>query len=188
MSTEAPLAGKWMQILKEITPGLSRAALLFNPETAPYAGEYFRHAESAAAPLSVDLIAAPVHDEKEIDGALTTFAGQPHGGLIVMPDAFTRSHRQRIIAVAAQHHLPAIYADRSFATDGGLISHGGDAPDVGYRQAASYVDRILRGEKPANLPVVQPSKFEFIINLRTAKALGLTIPETLLATADEVIQ
>ena len=153
MSTEPPLAGKWMQFLKEIAPGMRRAAFLFNPEAAPYAGEYFRDAETAAASLAVELIAAPVHDETEIDGALATLAREPNSGLIVMPDAFTRRHRERIIAVAAQHHLPAIYADRSFATDGGLISYGADLPDVGYRQAASYVDRILRGEKPADLPV-----------------------------------
>jgi putative ABC transport system substrate-binding protein len=188
MSTEAPLAGKWMQFLREITPGLRRAALLFNPETAPYAGEYFRHAESAAVPLAVELIAAPVHDETEIDGALATLAREPNGGLIVMPDAFTRSHRQRIIAVAARHRVPAIYADRSFATDGGLISYGGDAPDVGYRQAASYVDRILRGEKPVDLPVQTPTRFELVINLKTAKALGLTIPESFLNLANAVIE
>ena len=105
-----------------------------------------------------------------------------------MPDAFTRSHRQRIIAAAAQHHLPAIYADRSFASDGGLISYGGDSPDVGYRQAASYVDRILRGEKPAELPVQTPTRFELVINLKTAMALGLSIPESFLNLADAVIE
>jgi putative tryptophan/tyrosine transport system substrate-binding protein len=108
MSTEPPLAGKWMQVLREITPGMRRAALLFNPEAAPYAGEYFRHAQTAAAPLAVELTAAPVHDEMEIDGAIATFAREANGGLIVMPDAFTRSHRGRIIALAVQHHLPAI--------------------------------------------------------------------------------
>ena len=177
-----------MQLLRDITPGMRRAALLFNSEAAPYAGEYFRYAESAAASLAVELTAAPVHEETEIDIALATFARESNGGLIVMPDAFTRSHRQRIIAVAARHHLPAIYADRSFATDGGLISYGGEAPDVGYRQAASYVDRILRGEKPADLPVPAPTKFELVINLRTAKALGLTIPESFLNLADAVIE
>jgi len=186
--TEPPLAGKWIQFLREIMPGMRRAALLFNPESAPYAGEYFRHAQAAAAPLAVELTAAPVHEETEIDGAIAALAREANGGLIVMPDAFTRSHRARIIALAAQHRLPAIYADRSFTTDGGLISYGGGSPDVGYRQVASYVDRILRGEKPAGLPVQTPTKFELVINLKTAKTLGLTIPETLLATADEVIQ
>jgi ABC-type uncharacterized transport system substrate-binding protein len=186
--TEPPLAGKWMQVLREVIPGMRRAALLFNPESAPYAGEYFRHAQAAAAPLAVELTAVPVHEETEIDGAIASLAREANGGLIVMPDAFTRSHRGRIIALAAQHRLPAIYADRSFTTDGGLISYGGGSPDVGYRQVASYVDRILRGEKPADLPVQTPTKFELSINLKTAKALGITIPETLLATADEVIQ
>jgi putative ABC transport system substrate-binding protein len=119
---------------------------------------------------------------------LAPLAREPNGGLIVMPDAFTRSHRQRIIAVAAHHHLPAIYADRSFASDGGLISYGGDSPDVGYRQAASYVDRILRGEKPAELPMQTPIKFELVINLKTARAFGLTISGSLLNLADAVIE
>jgi putative ABC transport system substrate-binding protein len=188
MSTEPPLAGKWMQVLREITPGMRRTALLFNPEAAPYAGEYFRRAQTAAAPLAVELTAAPVHDEAEIDGAIATFARAANGGLIVMPDAFTRSHRGRIITLAAQHHLPAIYADRSYTRDGGLISYGGESPDVGYRQAASYVDRILRGEKPAVLPVQTPTRFELVVNLKTAKALGLTIPESFLNLADEVIE
>jgi putative ABC transport system substrate-binding protein len=188
MSSEPPLAGKWMQFLREITPGMRRAALLFNPETAPYAGEYFRHADAAAAPLGVELSAVPVHDETGIDGAIAKFSREPNGGLIVMPDAFTRRHRQRIIANAAQHLLPAIYADRSFATDGGLISYGGDAPDVGYRLAASYVDRILRGEKPADLPVQALTRFELVINLKTAQALGLTISESFLNLADAVIE
>jgi putative tryptophan/tyrosine transport system substrate-binding protein len=188
MFTEPSLAGKWIQLLREITPRMSRAALLFNPEAAPYAGEYFRHAQTAAASLMLELTAAPVHDETEIDGAIATFARQANGGLIVMPDAFTRSHRRRIIALAAQNRLPAIYHDRSFATDGGLISYGGDSPDVGYRQAASYVDRILRGAKPADLPVQAPTRFELVVNLKTAKALGLTIPESFLNLSDEVIE
>jgi len=187
MSTEAPLAGKWMQLLKEITPEMRRAAFLFNPEAAPYSKDYFQFAETAAASITVELIAAPVHNETEIDGALTTLTREPSYGLIVMPDAFTRLHRERIIAAAAQHHLPAIYPDRSFATDGGLISYGGESPDVGYRQAASYVDRILRGEKPADLPVQAPTKYELVINLKTAKALGVKIPTSMQLLADVVI-
>ena len=177
-----------MQLLKKITPGMRRAALLFNPEAAPYAGEYFRSAETAAASVAVELIAVPVHDESEIDSALATLAREPNCGLIVLPDAFTRLHRKRIIAVAAQLHLPAIYSDRTFATEGGLISYGGEAPDVGYRQAASYVDRILRGEKPADLPVQAPTRYELVVNLTTAKALGLTLSHEFLQTADEVIE
>jgi putative ABC transport system substrate-binding protein len=126
--TEAPLAGKWMQLLKEIRPAMRRAAFLFNPEAAPYAGEYFRHAEAAAVSLAVELIAAPVHDASEIDSALANLAREPDYGLLVNPDAFTRLHRRLIIAVAAQHHLPAIYDDRSFTADGGLISYGVNRP------------------------------------------------------------
>jgi putative ABC transport system substrate-binding protein len=188
MSTEAPLAGKWIQLLKEITPEMRRAAFLFNPEAAPYSKDYFRFAEMAAASIAVELIAAPVHNETEIDAALATLAREPSYGLIVMPDAFTRLHRERIIAAAARHHLPAIYPDRSFATDGGLISYGGESPDVGYRQAASYVDRILRGEKPADLPVQAPTKYELVINLKTAKALGVKIPTSMQLLADEVLE
>jgi putative tryptophan/tyrosine transport system substrate-binding protein len=188
MGTEAPLAGKWMQLLKEITPGMRRAAFLFNPEAAPYAGEYFRFAETAASSLAVELIAAAVHDQTEIDGALATLAREPNYGLIVMPDAFTRLHRERIIAIAAKHRLPVIYPDRSFATVGGLISYGSESPDVGYRQATSYVDRILRGEKPADLPVQALTKYELVINLKTAKALGLKVSPDMLSIADEVIE
>jgi putative ABC transport system substrate-binding protein len=188
IGTEAPLAGKWIQLLKEITPGMRRAAFLFNPEAAPYAGEYFRFAETAAASIAVELIAVPVHDEMEIDRAFAPLAREPNYGLVVLPDAFTRLHRERIIAAAAKHHLPAIYADRSFATDGGLISYGDESPDVRYRQAASYVDRILRGEKPADLPVQAPTKYELIINLKTAKALGLVISRDILLITDELIE
>jgi putative ABC transport system substrate-binding protein len=188
MSAEPLLAGKWVQLLKEMTPGIRRAVFLFNPEAAPYAGEYLRFAETAAASIAVELIAAPVHDATEIGGAFAALAREPNDGLIVLPDAFTRLHRGRIIAVAAQHHLPAIYADRSFVTDGGLMSYGGELPDSNYRDAASYVDRILRGEKPADLPLQALTKYELVINLKTAKALGLTVPPSLLAIADEVIE
>jgi putative tryptophan/tyrosine transport system substrate-binding protein len=188
MSAEPPLAGKWVQLLKEMTPGMRRAAFLFNPEAAPYAGEYFRFAETAAASIAVELTAAPVHDETEIDDAFATLAREPNDGLIVLPDAFTRLHRGRIIAVAAQHHLPAIYADRSFVTDGGLMSYGGELPDSNYRDAASYVDRILRGEKPADLPVQALTKYELVINLKTAKALGLDISHDMLTIADGVFE
>ena len=187
MSTEAPLAGKWVQMLKEITPGMRRAAFLFNPEAAPYGGEYFRFAETAAASIAVELITAAVHDETEID-AFATLAREPNVGLIVLADAFTRLHRERIIAMAARLHLPAIYPDRSYATDGGLISYGGEAPELNYRDVASYVDRILRGEKPADLPVQAPTKYELVINLKTEKALGLDVSQQLQFLADEVIQ
>jgi putative ABC transport system substrate-binding protein len=187
MATEAPLAGKWVQMLKEITPGMRRAAFLFNPDAAPYGGEYFRFAETAAASIGVELIAAPVHNETEIDG-FATLARDPNVGLIVLPDAFTRLHRERIIAVAAQHHLPAIYPDRSFTTNGGLISYGGEPPNSLYRDAAFYVDRILRGAKPGDLPVQRPTKYELVINIKTAKELGLSLSHEFLLTADEVIE
>jgi len=166
---------------------MKRAAFLFNPEAAPYAGEYFRFAETAAASIAVELIAVPVHDEMEIDSAFVPLAREPNYGLIVLPDAFTRLHRKSIIAVAAKHQLPAIYSDRSFATDGGLISYGDESPDVRHGQAASYVDRILRGEKPADLPVQAPTKYELIINLKT-RALGLVISRDILLITDELIE
>jgi putative ABC transport system substrate-binding protein len=184
MSTEAPLAGKWMQLLKEITPGMRRAAFLFNPEAAPYGGEYFRFAETAAASIAVELIAAPVHNETEID-AFATLGREPNVGLIVLADAFTRLHRERM---AARLHLPAIYPDRSFTTNGGLISYGGEPPNSLYRDAASYVDRILRGAKPGDLPVQRPTKYELVINIKTAEMLGLSLSREFLLTADEVIE
>jgi ABC-type uncharacterized transport system substrate-binding protein len=188
MNTEPPLAGKWIQFLREIAPLTRRAAFLFNPESAPYAGEYFRYAETAAASLAVDVLARPIRDAIEIEATLADFAREPNSGLMVVGDAFTRANRAQIIASVAQHQLPAIYPDRTFAADGGLISYGGEAPDAGYRQAASYVDRILRGEKPADLPVQAATKFELLINLRTAKALGLKISPDMLSIADEVIE
>ena len=188
MATDgAALAGKWVQLLKDITPGMRRAAFLFNPDAAPYGGEYFRFAETAAVSIAVELIAAPIHDETEID-AFATLAREPNDGLIVLPDAFTRLHRERIIAVAAQHHLPAIYPDRSFTTKGGLISYGAEPPTSNYRDAAFYVDRILRGAKPGDLPVQRLTKYELVINIKTAKELGLFLSREFLLTADEVIE
>jgi putative ABC transport system substrate-binding protein len=187
MATEPPLAGKWLQLLKLIAPRMTRVALLFNPEVAFYAGEWFRYADTAAAALAVELIAAAVHDETEMEGALATLAREPDGGLMVLPDAFTLSHYERIIAVAAKHHLPAMYQGRNIATAGGLVSYGSDLIDQ-HRQAASYVDRILRGEKPADLPVQAVTKYELVINRKTAKALGLNVSADLLSIADEVIE
>jgi putative ABC transport system substrate-binding protein len=185
--SEPPMASKWVELLKGIAPGTAPAAFLFNPELAPFAGEYFRHAEAAAARLRVELTAAAAHDDRDIEDALAALARLPNGGLVVNPDTFNRIHRQQIIALTARHRLPAIYGYGYYVADGGLMSYGADPIDH-FRQAASYVDRILRGEKPADLPVQAPTKFEMVINLKTAKALGLTIPDTLLATADEVIQ
>jgi len=187
MTTEPPLRGKWVEFLKGITPGLQRAVFLFNPEFAPFAGESFRQAEAAAVRLNVGLIPTAVRDESDVEDALAALARVPNSGLVVNNDAFTGVHRARIIALAALHRLPAIYPSRVYATDGGLMSYGYDAIDQ-LRQVPSYVDRILRGEKPADLPVQAPTKLEMVINLKTAKALGLTIPRNLLALANEVIE
>ena len=184
---EPPLAGKWVQLLKSVVPGLRRAAFLFNPEVAPYAGEFVRYAEAAAAPLTVELTAAAVRNDADIADVLAALSREPNGGLIVNGDAFTSVHREWIIAVAARHRLPAIYPFRFYATDGGLISYGIDMIDQ-YRQAATYVDRILRGEKPADLPVQAPAKFELVINLKTARAMGLDVSRDMLSIADEVIE
>jgi putative tryptophan/tyrosine transport system substrate-binding protein len=184
---EPLMASKWVELLKGIAPGLKRAAFLFNPEVAVFAVESLHHAEAAAARLKVELIAAAVHDDRDIESALAALARAPDGGVVVNADAFTTGHRQQIVALAIRHRLPVIYPFRYNATDKGLISYGSDRVDS-YRQAASYVDRILRGEKPADLPVQAPTKFEMVINLNAAREIGLTIPETLLATADEVIQ
>jgi putative tryptophan/tyrosine transport system substrate-binding protein len=186
-TVEPPLRSKWVQLLKGIAPGLRRAAFLFGPEVAPHAGESFRQAEAAAVRLNVELIATAVRDESDVEQALAAFARVPNSGLVVNADAFTLAHRARIITLAALHRLPAIYAFRVYATDGGLMSYGYDSVDQ-LRQAASYVDRILRGEKPTELPVQTPTRYEMIINLKTARALGLDIPPNVLALADEVIE
>ena len=183
---ESPIAGKWVQLLKSVAPGLRQIAYLFNPEVAPYAGEFVRYAEAAAAPLTVELTAAAVRNDADIADVLAALSREPKGGLIVNGDAFTSVHREWIIAVAARHRLPAIYPFR-YATDGGLISYGIDMIDQ-YRQAATYVDRILRGEKPADLPVQAPAKFELVINLKTARAMGLDVSRDMLSIADEVIE
>jgi putative tryptophan/tyrosine transport system substrate-binding protein len=185
---ESSMSSKLMELLKEIAPGITRIALMFNPETAPAGGSYFlRPVEAAAPALKVKIIPAPVHDATEIDTAITALVREPGAGLIVMPDVFVLAHREQILALAEQHRLPAAYAYRLFAASGGLMSYGTDLADL-FRRAAPYVDRILKGAKPSELPVQQPIKFELVINLRTAKALGLDIPDKLLALADEVIE
>ena len=178
---------KWVETLKEISPSLRRVATIFNPEIAPYYPLYLRSIEKAASGLAVEPIVAEVHDDAEIERAISTQAREPGGGLIVMPDTFNVVHRQTIIALTARYSLPAIYYLRYFATDGGLISYGPDEIDL-FRRTATYVDRILKGEKPGDLPVQQPIKFQLVINLKTAKALGVTVPLPLQASADEVIE
>jgi len=181
-----PLIGKWLEMLKEIAPDVRRTALIFNPQTAPYYPAFLRELGAAASSLAAEVTATPVRDEAEIEVAATAFARQPGGGLIVPPEPFINTHRGAIIALAQQHRLPAIYGFRH-VMEGALISYGPDTIDI-YRRSASYVDRILKGEKPADLPVQAPTNFALAINLRTAKALGLTVPPTLLARADEVIE
>jgi putative tryptophan/tyrosine transport system substrate-binding protein len=185
---ESSMSSKLLELLKEIAPGITRVALLFNPETAPDGGSYFlRPVEAAAPALKVKVIPAPAHSAAEIDTAIASLAREPGAGLIVMPDVFVLAHRDQILALAEQHRLPAAYAYRFFAAGGVLISYGTDLTDL-FRRAAPYVDRILKGAKPAELPVQQPVKFEFVINLKTARTLGLDVPDRLLALADEVIE
>jgi putative ABC transport system substrate-binding protein len=185
---EPSLIGKWLELLKQVAPGIVRAAVIFNPKTAPGEGSFFMGPfEPIARSFKVEPIAARVSDPAEIESAVTAVGREPGGSLIVMPDAFTTVHRQLIILLAARHALPAIYPYRYQAVDGGLMSYGVDTVDL-LRRAAPYVDRILKGEKPADLPVQAPTKFELVVNLRTAKALGLTMPSTILALADEVIE
>jgi putative tryptophan/tyrosine transport system substrate-binding protein len=185
---EAGMVGKWLQLLTEIAPAVERAAIMFNPDTAPGGGTYFLPSfEAAARSRTVEPIAAPVHTDAEIEAAITSLGREPRGGLVVMPDAFMTAHRAPVISVAARNNVPVVYYQTTFTRDGGLLSYGPDNRDV-FRRAAPYVDRILRGAKPADLPIQLPVKFEMTLNLKTARALGLEVPETLLAIADEVMR
>ena len=184
---EYSLAGKWLEMLKEIAPAVMRVAVLFNPETAPFAQQYLSFIETSAPTFGVTANAASIGSISEIEAAIEAQARASGGGLIVLPDTFTFSNRALLIALAARHRLPAIYPTRGQAIDGGLLSYGPDTVDL-YRRAAGYVDRILKGEKPGDLPVQAPTKYELVINLKTAKALGLEVPPTLLARAEEVIE
>ncbi len=184
---EFSMAGKWLEMLKETAPRLAHVALVFNPETAPFYPLFLHSLEAAGRSLAVEVTASPVRDDAEIERAVAALGRDAGGGLVVMPDAFTGVHRERIIELAARYRVPAVYPFRFFAASGGLFSYGADEVDL-YRRAAGYVDRILKGTKPSDLPVQEPTKFELVINLKTAKALGLTIPLALLARADEVIE
>ena len=182
------MAAKWLEVLKEIAPQVRHAALLFNPQTAPYVSEYYRGPFEAAAPaFGVRASAAIVHEMPEIEVAMAALAREPGGGLVVPPDNFSYVHRSMIFALAARHRLPAVYPFRFMAREGGLVSYGVDLGET-FPRAAEYIDRILGGAKPADLPVQAPTKFELAINLKVANALGLTVPPTLLARADEVIE
>ena len=183
---EPTLGGKWLELLSEIAPGLKRAAIMFNPDTSP-ASAYVPSLERAARALNVEPIIAPVHSDVEIETAIIALGREPGGRLVVMPDIFMTARRAPIILAAARNNVPAVYSQSFFARDGGLLSYGIDPGDT-FRRAATYVDRILRGEKPGDLSVQFPTKFEMIVNLKTAKALGLTVPQSLLLRADEVIE
>jgi putative tryptophan/tyrosine transport system substrate-binding protein len=185
---ESTITAKWLELLKAIAPRIARVALVLNPDVSPRRGAYYLRPAMAAAPaFAVAPIATPVHNAAEIEGAITAFATEPGGSLIIMPDATTNSHSDLIIGLAARYRLPAIYTFRYFIAAGGLISYGYDPVDL-FRRAASYVDRILRGENPGDLPVQQPQKFELVINIKTAKVLDLDVPERLLALADQVVE
>jgi putative ABC transport system substrate-binding protein len=183
---EVSLTGKWFALLKEMAPTLARALFVGNPKTMPY--DYFLAAAEGAAPsLSVEVVPSRVANAGDIESAIKSFALIPNGGLVLAPDTTTFVHKELIIALAAEHHLPAVYPFRPFVDSGGLMSYGVEYAGL-FERAASYIDRILRGAKPADLPVQVPVKYETVINLRTARALGLTVSQSLLLAADEVIE
>jgi putative ABC transport system substrate-binding protein len=185
---EGSIAGKWLDLLKEIDPRLVRAAGLFNPDAAPGGGSFFlRPFEAAARSLAITPLATPVRSDADIEAAIAALGREPGGGLVMMADSFTGAHRTRVIEQASRHKVLAVYPIRSASTEGGLLSYGPDFRDF-YPQQALYVDRILRAAKPDELPVQIPTKFELVVNLRTAKTLGLELPATLLGRADEVIE
>jgi putative ABC transport system substrate-binding protein len=183
---EASVGGKFIELLSEIAPGLKRAAIMFDPDTVT-ASVYLPSLETAARSLNVASIVAPVHSDVEIEEAIIALGREPGGGLVVLPDLFTYLHRAPLMSAAARNNVPAVYWASEFVRDGGLLSYGVDRVDI-IRRAAAYVDRILRGAKPGDLPVQFPTKFEMVLNLKTAKALGLTVPQSILLRADEVIE
>jgi putative ABC transport system substrate-binding protein len=183
---EPSMGGKWLELLSEIAPGLKRAAIMFNPDSGPYSISMPAF-ETAARSLKVAPITAPVHSDAEIETAIIALGHEPGGGVLVLGGAFTVAHRASIISAAARSNVPAVYNVSELARDGGLLSYGPDRVDI-WRRAATYVDRILRGEKPGDLPVQFPTKFEMVLNLKTAKALGLRVPQSILLRADEIIE
>jgi putative ABC transport system substrate-binding protein len=185
-NVEASLGGKWLELLSEIAPGLKRAAIMFNPDTAPVSA-FMPSFETAARSLNVVSTIAPVHSDGEIKAAIIALGREPGGGFVVFSDVFTVEHRAPIISAAARNNVPAVYANSEFVRDGGLLSYGNDRVE-NFRRAAGYVDRILRGAKPGDLPVQFPTKFEMVVNFKTANALGLTVPQSILLRADEVIE
>jgi putative ABC transport system substrate-binding protein len=189
INIESSMSGKWIEILKDIVPRVTRAALMYNPETATYFDYYLGPFKAAARSYAVEPIAAPVHTGGDIERVVAGFGDQPVAGLVIMPDTFMglRRNVDLIVSLAARHRVPTIYPDRYMVTAGGLISYGTDNADL-FRAASTYVDRILKGAKPADLPVQLPTKFEFAVNLKTAKALGLSMSREFLLRADEVIE
>ena len=186
-SFEFTIGSKWLEALKHVAPEVQRVALIFNPDTAPFAHLFWQPVVEAAPAFDVEPIQVPIRDVGEIEHAIEAFARAGNGGLMVLPDVSSTNYRDLIIALAARHRLPAVYPYRHFAASGGLMSYGTDVADV-FRRAASYVDRILKGAAPGDLPVQAPAKYEFVINLKTANTLGLTVPPLWLGRADEVIE
>ena len=184
---EPSVGGKWLELLKEIAPRVTHVAFIFNPQSSPVTSQFIRSAEVAAPKFALETVEAPVQQAAEIEAVMARIGQEPGGGLILPPDTFTSSQHKLIVDQASRYQLPAIYAFREFTAAGGLVSYGPDVTDQ-FRWAAAYVDRIFRGEKPGDLPVQQPTKFELVINLRTAKALGLNVPLQLQQIADEVIE
>ena len=184
---EFSLGSKWLEALKQIAPGIRRVTAMFNPATAPYYGLYLQSIDAAVPFLGVESVAAQVHSETDIENVIRKVGSEPDSGLFVLPDSHNVVYRKRIIELTAQYRLPAIYYFRYFASDGGLLSYGPDEMDL-FRRTAGYVDQILKGKNPSELPVQQPTKFELIVNLKTAKTAGIQIPVSLLARADEVIE
>jgi putative tryptophan/tyrosine transport system substrate-binding protein len=187
VNLEGSLSGKWLGLLKELVPGLTHAGFMFNPGSAPFAEYYLRQFEAAAPVAAVAPVAVPVHEVADIERAIVALKARPVAGLVVMPDTFTTVNRRRIIELAARERLPVVYPNGATVRQGGLIGYGVDNVES-VRGAATYIDRILRGEKPGDLPVQTPTKFELVINLKTAAALGLTVPPALTALADEVVE
>jgi ABC-type uncharacterized transport system substrate-binding protein len=185
---EATMGGKWIELLRKIAPSSKRVGVIFNPDTAPGGGGFFLKSVAASAPaLQTEVLPFPVHNDGEIESAVKGLGGESGGGLVIMQDVFMAVHRPTIIAQAAASRVPTIFPWRFGATDGGLASYGVDVTDL-HRRAAAYVDRILKGTRPADLPVQQPTRFELVINLKTAKALGIEVSQMLQATADEIIE
>jgi putative ABC transport system substrate-binding protein len=185
---ESSMTGKWVELLKDIAPELTRVAFLFNPQMAAGGGSYFlRPIDAAASTLKVKSVMALVHDDDEIEAAFAALAREPGSGAVLLPDIFTVAHHQRVIALAESYRVPTVYSYRFMVERGGLISYGVDIDNL-FERAATYVDRILKGAKPADLPVQAPTKFELVINQKTAKALGFTVPDTLIARAEDVIE